>query len=222
MDATRRNILLAGAAALPLAPWLANALNAQPPANPGIPGAAGGEDPLLASCLLTKGRRQIEICRIAQTQAQNEDVKAFLKAEIEEHETIKANLKKLGFEPPTPAAARNQPAAPAGAREPAAVSVGQVVIPPPASQLIQTENEVVDQCIANFKTKLQQKMGVKADKCIVGDQLHEHYALLDHATVFSKHASEKMQPILKEGVEVITKHIATLEQMMEKLESAKG
>jgi hypothetical protein len=227
MDTMRRNILLGGAAILPLSSWLLTDAKAQTPSNPapggGTPGnnqVAMGDDPLIASCVLIKGRRQIEICRLAQTQAQSEDVKAFLKAEIDEHETMKTNLKKLGFEPPVPAAGQNTTgAAPAQVPQQAAVTVGQVSIPYPASRLIQTDNEIVDQCIANFKNKLQQKIGAKADKCIVGDQLHEHYALLDSVTVFSKHASEKMQPQLKEALGIIQKHIATLEQTMDKLDS---
>jgi len=99
--------------------------------------------------------------------------------------------------------------------------VGRAMIPPPASQLIIVDHEVVEQCIANAKAKMDKWEGAKADKAIAGDQLHEHYALLDHAQVFSRHASREMQPVLNDGMKIIQQHIATLEQIMTKLDTAR-
>ena len=192
-----------------------------------------GEDPLLAACLLVGGRRQIEVCQFALERLQNHDCKAFAKAEIEEHQKIKADLQKLGYKYPAPpanvpgAAQPGQPVPPVGPRDGAAaagqpapvfIAIGRLIVPPPASNLLKVEAEVVMHCVANYRAKMGRKAGDQFDKAFVGDQLHEHYALLDKAQVFSRHASAAMKPSLNDGLAVIQRHIQTLEQLKEQMD----
>ena len=216
MTISRRDALFAGAAALPAVGLLAHAARAQSPVV-----ATGGtaivpEDPLLAACLFGFGKRQIAVSRFAKTLSKMEAVQDFLTAEIHEHETIKAELEKLGYAPPNPAArpvggTAANPVVPV-------VAVGKVVIPAPGSQQIEIASEVVDQCIGNYKMRAQKLSGLKLEKCIIGDQLHTHYTLQDNALVFGKHASPTMMPTLKAGLAIINAHIVKLESLMEKLD----
>ena len=220
MSMTRRNALVAGAAALPAA-----ALAAQPPAGgrDGQPSQGMGADPFLAVCVLGGGKRQIEVCRFAQPKLKTEDVKAFCQAEIDEHEGLKADLAKLGYQPPAPATAPANGVQPAGGRGDtgAAVSVGKHTFTPAVSTVVMIDTEVVETCIANTKqalSKCEAKGQTKFEKAFIGDQLHEHMGLLDKVTTFQRHASQEMQPALKKAEATIRQHIATCEQLMEKLE----
>jgi hypothetical protein len=229
MTMTRRNALLAGAASLPAATLLLGTARGQTPGQPGR--QTLGEDPLLAACLLNDGRRQIEVCQFAKLRCQDEDVKAFAQAEIDEHEKVKADLGKFGYRPATPAAgsgaaAGGQPVQQAGAFVPQGnlVSVGRVTLAPGVSQLVTIESEVVDACIASAKqwlTNKEQRGKLKLDKAFIGDQLHAHHGLLDKVTVFKKHATPEVMPVLDQGEQIIRQHIATCERIMEKLEAMK-
>ncbi len=246
MAISRRDALFAGAAALPASGLFLGLArgqtspavgqpapnNRQPPApqpggtqptgQPGNPQQMG-EDPLLAACLLLVGRRQIEVCRFDLDRLQNADVKAFAKAEIDEHEGLKAKLKSMGYEYPTAPQLPQGAPRPAGQQSgnagmPPVLAVGRIIFPPGLSGNLKLEDEVVTQCVASYKTNMGKKEGAKLDKAFVGDQLHEHYGLKDKATVFTRHATQQMQTALKEAMTVIDRHIATLEDLMVKVD----
>jgi len=210
---SRREILSWGATALPASALLATTAWAQNRQPPGVAGAAAANpDPLLAAQLLIVGRKQIGKCQLAAKRLQSEEARNFAQAEIEEHQTIQARLKELGFTYPSSAGAQTT----AGRVQPLAgdVTVGNSPLPLGAAPMILVEHEIADQCLATFKAVNDRREGADLDRAFIGDQLFAHYALFDQATVFRKHASEQMQPVLEEGLPIIQRHIATLEKLM--------
>lgn len=237
MSVSRREALFAGAA-VPVSAVLWKTAYSQAPAaaqpagtQPVATKQPTGRDPLIGVCFLVAGRRQIETCRWAMDKLTNQDCKAFAKAEIDEHEHIKAELRQFGLEYPAVPREVEQAAAAtpggtgvqqASAIQPIpAIPVGKVIFPPPASDFVAVDHEICTQCIANYKTTMQKKHGLKFDKAFVGDQLHEHYGLLDKAEVAKRNASAEMMPVLNEGQKIIEQHIATLEQLMDRLDGMK-
>lgn len=217
MTISRRDALFTSAAALPMVGLLAAAARAQAPISSSGGTVITPEDPLLAACLFGLGKRQIEVSTAQKSMSQYQEIQAFCQAEIDEQQMIKADLEKLGFTPPNPAArpvggSATNPVVPV-------VAIGKVVIPAPGSQQIEIASEVVEQCINNTKMRLGKLTGLLLEKAIVGDQLHEHYILQDHALVFGKHASPAMMPTLNKGLAIINAHIAKLETMALKLEA---
>ena len=217
---SRRKVLAAGAGIIP-ATGLFAAVAAQEAAR-----AVMSEDPLLAAMLLIGGRRQIAVSKVAEEGASNRDVKAFARAEIEEHETVAARLRERGYLFPTVAGAGAGAGAgaegPGGAAPAArALTVGRAPVPPGAAPGLLVQVEVGEQCIANMRAELSKHQGLKFDKCYVGDQLHEHFGLLDKAQVFRRHASAELAPVLDEARPIIERHIATLRGLMEKLDAMK-
>lgn len=229
MSVSRRSLLLAGAA-LPLSAWL---VHGQTPGDTGQAPAAPGEDPLLAACLLIGGRKQIENCSYIKAKLTTDAAKKFAQAEIDEHEKVKADLKKLGYEYPVmPVPARptdprpSEPAKPEERKDgdpPKAVMVtaGRTPLPPEAIALVAIDHAVADQCILNYRKEMDKLNGLKLDKRFVGHQLDEHLALKDKAETYRRHASKYLKPTLDEGLKVIETHIATLKDLMEMLDSAK-
>lgn len=150
---------------------------------------------------------------------QTADAKAFAKAEIEEHESIKAKLNGQGFDYPVKATGG---AAATGDRATYQVSAGPAPLPPEAAGMIVLDHEVADQCIANYRKEFDECAAKKhADLFFVGHQLVTHMTLLDQVQTFQRHASPKMQPVLAEGLKVIGTHIATLKKLKESLDAAK-
>jgi len=244
MSVSRREALFAGAA-LPVSAVLWKTSYGQAPAAQPAgaqPIAATkqptGRDPLVGVCMLIAGRRQIEACRWAMDKLTNQDCKAFAKAEIDEHEHVKDELKQFGLQYPSipkeieagtasaiPATGTTTPSSgvqQASAIQPIpAIPVGNVVFPPPASDFVAVDHEICSQCIANYKTAMQKKHGLKFDKAFIGDQLHEHHALRDKVEVGQRNASAEMMPVLNEAHKIIEQHISTLEQLMTRLDEMK-
>src|SRR4051794_6212769 len=184
MSVSRREALVLGAAVPVSGLFLASARGQSPQQMPG--GQGYGEDPILSCCLLIDGRKQIEICRWAKERAKGDDVKAFAQAEIDEHEKIKADLRRLGFEYPAPPQFGNQfqqtgqfqpgsqtsgqpgpgqtPTATGGPQftssqqsGPKMIAVGRLLLPPGLVEMVSLSNEIADQCIANAKAGLEKK-----------------------------------------------------------------
>lgn len=117
-NATRRDVLIAGAGIIPVTGLWATAFAQDARTGAGVqevrPGGPGAmmmsEDPALAACLLIGGRKQIEKSKFGQERAEHPDVKAFAQAEIKEHEEMRAKLTELGYKYP----ASSQPGTGAG------------------------------------------------------------------------------------------------------------
>ncbi|MDY3557107.1 DUF4142 domain-containing protein [Gemmata sp. JC717] len=168
MSWTRRNAL----AALPAAAFLPAFAGAQPTAQPI---AAPSKDPLLAPFLLSGGRKQIENCSYALKKLQSDEAKAFAKAEIDEHETIKKNLKGLGYDYPVTAAPGTQPNQPTAW----SVTAGAAKLPTETAAMVAVDHEVADRCILNYRSEMDKLSGKEFDKRFIGHQLDEHMTLLD-------------------------------------------
>jgi hypothetical protein len=101
------------------------------------------------------------------------------------------------------------------------ISVGRVTLPVGESRLVLIETQVGDQCVATFQRTIGTLAGLAFDKAYVGDQLHAHYEFFDRATVYRRHASPALAPVLDEGLPIIQRHIATLASLLAKLEAAR-
>ena len=229
MSLSRREILALGAVAAPAGLLLAQPLPGPRPLPAGTQPTRtpAGRDPLLAACLLIGHRGQVEACQWAMTRLTNDEAKAFAKAEIEEQEAIKAKLKEFGFDYPARASgmALAAPPADAGGVVPAGglprvemVAVGRIALPGAASELFHIEHEVAEECLKTFKEMMGKKSGAKFDKAFVGCQLAAHLGMKDKGTVFARHASESLRPVLTEGLTRVNRDIETLEALMAKMD----
>jgi len=203
MSYSRREALLA----LPASAVMAGFAAGQPTREAPV---AAATDPQFAPCLLIGGRKQVENCTFALTKLQSDDAKAFAKAEIAEHETMKKQLKGLGYDYPLAPAT-------AGAGR-AKVTAGTAPVSADAAAMIVLDHEVADQCIVNYRAEMGKLAGREFDKRFVGHQLDEHMALLDNVQTFRKHATPEMETVLADGQKTIEAHIAALKGMMASLD----
>jgi len=226
-EISRRDVMAAGAGMVPFFGLAGFALAQRDDRSGRTTESSMGHDPVLAAKLLIKGRRQIEACRFAMDKLQHDECKAFAKAEIDEHEHIKQQLSQQGYEFPTSGNNRSGVVT-TGATDGddrqrgMAVTVGKISLSPEASGMIAMGLEVLEQCLTTYKAEMGKLQGMKLDKCFIGDQLHAHYEIFDHAMVFRKHSTRNLATVLDEGKPVIERHIATCKQIMDKLESSRG
>lgn len=208
MTMSRREALAAGAS-LPASALVIGAVSAQAAA------VAPAKDPLLAACLLIGGRKQIENCTFALKKLTHKGAQDFARAEIEEHQTVKAELQKLGYAyPVTPAQTNVAP----GGTVSWMVASGRTPLSADAANLVAIDHEVAEQCIANYRKEMDQLTGRELDMRFVGHQLDVHLALRDKVQVFRRHASAEMAPTLDTGLKTIESHISTLKQLKRTLD----
>ncbi len=178
----------------------------------------------------------IEKSRWALDKLTSADTKAFAKAEIEEHEAIATRLKEFGLEYPTlPFSEDERDLIPAGggteAREqkaddrddstPIRVVSGRIIFPSECSEMIACERAVGEECIKSYRENMGKKTGTKLDRAFVGEQLHAHLGLKDKVAVYRRAASENLEPVLSDGMRTIVRHIATLEDLMNKYDGTR-
>ena len=101
------------------------------------------------------------------------------------------------------------------------INVGRAQLPVESSRLILIDTQVGEQCVATFAQEVGSLTGLAFDKAYVSCQLFEHYGLLDRATVFRRHASPTLLPVLDEALPVIQRHIGTLKALIGKLEATR-
>jgi len=223
-EISRRDVMAVGAGMLPLVGLAGYAM-----AQTRNEGGRGNErdrgswhDAAMSACLLIKGRRQIEVCRMAMDKLQHDDCKKFAQAEIDEHEHIRKKLDEMGYQFPT-TGNRSGVVAASGTdggneRQMTTITVGRATLPADVSQVIGMDLQILEQCLTSARSEMGKLQGMKFDKCFIGDQLHAHYGLFDHAVVFRKNSTHDLAAVLDEGRPIIEKHISMCKSIMDKLE----
>jgi len=87
-----------------------------------------------------------------------------------------------------------------------------------AAQFLQVLDEVGRQCQQTKIQELSQKSGHQFDMAYMGMQAGAHLKMADELTVFSKHASESLRPILEEGLQTTKQHLARAKEIKQRLE----
>jgi predicted outer membrane protein len=122
--------------------------------------------------------------------------------------------------PPTEPIITPPPAAGPHAATPL-LSVGRVQLPVGESRIILVETQIGDQTVATFQQVAGALAGLAFDKFYICNQIAAHYDFFDRASVYRRHASPAVLPILDEAIPIIQRHIATLGTIMARLDAAR-
>jgi predicted outer membrane protein len=194
-------------------------------------------DAVLAAWLLADNENEVALARLAQERSKNEEVKAFAKQMIDDHQKIITKLQGMaaaarpmagGDRPkgapvdapgdrPTgdkpgdkPADKADRPADASGVREPGMGGPFNVV---------QLKNELAQKCLATARRELEQKSGAEFDKCFMGMQIGAHMAAVDTIEVFRNHATGDLKQALSECLPTVKSHLEHAKTIGKKLES---
>jgi predicted outer membrane protein len=88
-----------------------------------------------------------------------------------------------------------------------------------AHEFLKVQREVAQQSLQSQTQELSQKEGAQFDRCYVHGQVAAHMKMADELTVYSRHASSALQPILQEGLQATKQHLEMVKQLAERLDS---
>ena len=155
------------------------------------------KDQAFAKCLVIANQEQVAISRFAKEKATNEEVKAFAATLEKEHQSCVEQLK--GISPQSEATGTNA--------DSNATSV----------DFLQMQQEISAQCLKDSQEYLSKKKGVKFDECFVGMQIAKHAGMHSTLTVLQRHATGKLQGVIKDGLEMNSKHMEVAVALMDRL-----
>ena len=187
-------------------------------------------DDLFASWLLVGGNNEIALAELAQSRAQNPEVKRFAEMMIKDHQELAGKLQQFASatEVRGGAAAKNEgPGADPKGNQPgqggqnrpqdtsgivgASSSRGSV-------EMVALVDELGAQCLESSRKTLEQKQGAEFDRCYMGMAVGAHKSAKDMMTVFQRHASPELAKLIEDGQRTVSMHLEHAEKLFKQLE----
>jgi predicted outer membrane protein len=209
---SRRHMLVAG---LPIAGLAAVALSQN---RRGSGGSSEIMDPAIAARLLINGYKQITVCELALDGIRDREVARFAEAEIREHEGLRDQLQRRGFDYEVAGADPRQPTRESTERIlPARFAFADSAPPSGAMMVLRVDHEVAQQCIATQRVEMARLRGDDFDRRFVEHQLDAHYDLFDQVNTYRLHSSEDFVALLGDARYVIERHMSWCKEMRAQL-----
>jgi putative membrane protein len=188
-----------------------------------------GTDEFLATWALIGSNNEIALAELAVQRASNPEVKQFAQKMIDDHRQMVQKLQ--AFASPMDIAM--------GERHPAPASDRPATTPPrettPSAETPRAHEasashgmafhhtglirELGEQCLQSSRKELEQKQGADFDRCFMGMAVGAHMKANDELTVFQRHASTTLKPVLSESQRVVASHLEDAKSLAKKLET---
>ncbi len=167
-------------------------------------GSSLTKDQTFAKCLAIANQEQVTLSRFASEKATNKEVKQFAATLEKAHQSCLEQLNGISPQSESKANAVTTNAAIAG-NQSASVD------------FLQLHQEISTQCLKDSQDYLSKKEGAEFDKCFVGMQVAKHAGMLSTLTVLQRHASGKLQGLIKDDLEKNAKHMEAAVNLMDRL-----
>ncbi len=167
-------------------------------------GSSLTKDQTFAKCLAIANQEQVTLSRFASEKATNKEVKQFAATLEKAHQSCLEQLNGISPQSESKANAVTTNAAIAG-KQSASVD------------FLQLHQEISTQCLKDSQDYLSKKEGAEFDKCFVGMQVAKHAGMLSTLTVLQRHASGKLQGLIKDDLEKNAKHMEAAVNLMDRL-----
>jgi len=172
-------------------------------------GRVGGEDSqskdqLFANSLVIANQEQVELTRFAQEKASSSEVKEFAAMLEKSHQGSVENLKQISSGQESTGSTPSPRQARAGNES-------------DRVDFVQLQQEISKQCLEDTREYLSSKEGAEFDKCFVGLQVAKHASAKSSLTVLQRHATGKLQELVKSDLETNEKHLEAAVTLMDKL-----
>jgi predicted outer membrane protein len=210
-------------------------------ARPGIgsPREASSTDTILAGWLVVDNQAEVNVSRMAQQRAQNNEVKQFAEQLVQAHQQFLTKLQQIAgsetgsaatrLNDPSPRDAagsrRADPTRPPADAAPPAARTGDTQRDPIATRqpgqgldIVALKRELGQQCQQTVQRELEQKQGAEFDQCFVNLQVMMHLAAIDTMEVFQRHASPQLKQVLSEGIQTSQRHLEQAKELAKKSE----
>ena len=167
------------------------------------------KDQIFAKCLVIANQEQVLLPRFVKDKLTDEEVKQFAIQLEKDHQACIEKLNALSAAAGTANSANNankvRTVSTASANKSANVD------------FLELQQEIATQCLKDTQEYLGQKKGTDLDRCFVALQIAKHAGMKSTLTVLQRHTTGKVQGVIKEGLEMNTKHMQGAVELMEQL-----
>jgi predicted outer membrane protein len=161
------------------------------------------KDQIFAKCMEIANQEQVLIAQFAQGKATHTDVKEFAATLEKAHKSGWEQLKALSPQDETNSTFRT-------------VSTTRASNSP-VVDFLQLHQEFSTQCLTDSKKYLSEKQGIEFDQCFVAMQIAKHAGERSNLTVLQRHATGKLQELIKSNLETNAQHMEAAVGLMKKL-----
>lgn len=167
-------------------------------------------DRQIVKCLIMDNKHEIEFARMADRQADSDEVKEFAQMMIEDHSKF---IKKLEeFKGDKDDQASRQANQPATQSTTAQAHQGQ------KTDFVAIHREIGEKLFTAVKAELESKEGEQFDQCYMTQQVMCHTKMVASLEVLQNHVSGELRNILSEGLDTTKQHLNKAEEIVKNLD----
>ncbi len=162
------------------------------------------KDQTFAKCLAIANQEQVAIARFAKEKATTKEVREFAATLEKAHLSCLEQLSGI-----SPQIGSNSNA----------VTKTSTTASNNSSNVdfLQLHQEISTQCLKDSEEYLSKKEGAEFDKCFLGMEIAKHAGMQSTLTVLQRHATGKLQGLIKDGLAKNEQHMEVAVNLMEKL-----
>jgi len=164
-------------------------------------GRESRSDQEIATCVYGEASNEIEIAKLAEQRAHNQEVRQFAQQMVKDHSPGAQEMQRLA----------GNLAAESGQQH-AANRGGEGGL-----DWINVKKQIGQQCLASVKQELSQKHGAEFDECFMGLQIGAHMKVVDELKVLRNYASQDLQQKLDKELQTAQHHLQMAKDIERKL-----
>ena len=154
---------------------------------------ANSADSQIAGCLIVDNQGEIALGKLAESRANDKDVKDFGERMVKDHTDFMQKLEKF-------------------ASSNAGSTVGQGL------NFVQMKQQIGQKLLELQQRDLDEKQGSQFDKCYIGGQIGAHMQVLATLEVARQHVSPELASLLDQGAETTKMHLDAAQKIAKSLE----
>lgn len=147
-------------------------------------------DRVLAACLLTANKAEVELGKLATQRATDRDVKTFAELIVKDHSKQVETLQQF-----------------VGGQE-------------PNDRRSQIDQQIAERCTENLKKELESKSGKDFDACYIGAQIGGHMHMAAALAVLSNETTGRLHDIVEDAQPTVDKHLDQAKTLMDQLDKS--
>jgi predicted outer membrane protein len=174
------------------------------------------DDALLATWVLVSSNNVATLAQIAQQKASDPEVKKLAQKMADDHRQIAQRLQSFAGT----AGKGNL----GGVERPAGGKPEEASAPRSGGEFdnIALAQELGDECLQSARKELEAKSGAEFDRCYVGSVIGAHMGAKDMLTVFQRHASPTLKPVLMDAQQIVSSHLEHAKELAKSMEKPAG
>jgi len=162
------------------------------------------KDQTFAKCMEIANQEQVLIAQFAKEKATHADVKEFATTLEKAHQAGWEQLKALSPQNDSSSSSFKTVSTTRASNA-------------PTVDFVQLHQEISTQCLTDSKKYLSEKQGIEFDQCFVAMQIAKHAGERSNLTVLQRHATGKLQELIKSNLETNAQHMEAAVGLMKKL-----